>query len=83
MALQRQLPREHSLFIATPQTIHLRRPSSEKALFECETANGIVNAKASRDNSGLIAIADSHVVLLYDTTRGSDRKYTLKNRDVS
>lgn len=82
MSLQHQLPPKCSLFVATPQIIHLRSAASEKTLFKCETADGIVNAKASRDNSGLIAIADSHVVILYDTTRGNDRKYRLNNVHV-
>ncbi|KAI8938732.1 hypothetical protein NX059_004599 [Plenodomus lindquistii] len=82
MASSQQLPPGCSLFVATPHTAHLRSAAtSDKTLFKCETADGIVNAKASRDNSSLIAIADSHVVILYDTAQGCDRKYQLKKGD--
>ncbi|KAF2844973.1 WD40 repeat-like protein [Plenodomus tracheiphilus IPT5] len=81
MALLHNLPLGYSLFIATPQKLHLRAQSGGSVVFECETANGVVNAKASRDNSSLVAIADSHVVILYDTARGGDRKYELKKGD--
>lgn len=84
MASLPQLPPECSLFVATPQTVHLRSlAAGNRILFECETPNGVVNAKASRDNSSLIAIADSQVVILHDTKRGSDREYKLQKSDVS
>jgi hypothetical protein len=70
------------LFVAMPNAVHLRSQLARKTLFECETANGIVNARASRDNSGLFAVADGQVVILHDATRSKDRKYKLKNGDV-
>lgn len=70
------------MFIATPEALYLQSQNSNKVLFKCETADGIINAKASKDNSCLVAVADSHVVILYDTVRGRDRKYKLKNSDV-
>lgn len=83
MALIRRLPFERNLFIVTPETISLQAQLGDKTLFECETSDGIVNARASKNNSSLIAIADSHLVMLYDVARGRDKKYKLKNGDVS
>jgi hypothetical protein len=67
------------LFIATPNAVHLRSQLDE-TLFEA--ANGIANARASKDNSSLFAVADYQVVILHDATRGKDRKYKLKKGDL-
>jgi WD40 repeat protein len=72
---------EQSLFIATPNTIQRHSRLVDEVLFDCDTAEGIVNAKVSRDNSSLFAVADSHVVILCDAARGN-RKYKLKKGDV-
>ncbi|KAI4629718.1 uncharacterized protein J4E87_002904 [Alternaria ethzedia] len=81
MANSGRLPFDQSLFVATPNAIYLRSQLARKKLFECETANGIVNARASKDNSSLFAVADGQVVILHDATRSRDRKYKLKNGD--
>jgi hypothetical protein len=82
MATFQTSPLDQNLFVATPNAIHLRSQLGRKTLFECETANGIVNARASKDNSSLFAVADGQVVILHDATRGQDRKYKLRNGDV-
>ncbi|KAG9187761.1 hypothetical protein G6011_05632 [Alternaria panax] len=76
-----RLPFEQSLFVATPNAIHSRTQLAHETLFECETANGIVNARASKDNRSLFAVADGQVVILHDATRVKDRKYKLKSGD--
>jgi hypothetical protein len=75
-----QLPPSTSLFVVTPGAIHTYN-QSQQSLFECTTA-GIVNAKAAQDNSSLLAVADSHLVILHDSTHRNDRKYRLKGADV-
>ncbi|KAF2681212.1 hypothetical protein K458DRAFT_275523, partial [Lentithecium fluviatile CBS 122367] len=75
-----RLPADFNLFIATPSAIHAYDQSSRRPLFECVT-DGIVNARAAKDNSSLLAIADSQLVILHDPTRGADRKYRLKSRE--
>jgi hypothetical protein len=82
MTSSQRLPFDQSLFVATSDTIHLRSQLARKTLFECSTANGIVNARASKDNSSLFAVADGQVVILHDAMRSKDRKYKLKNGDV-
>jgi capsid protein len=67
------------LFIATANAVHLRSQRDE-TLFEA--ADGIANARASKDNSSLFAIADDQVVILHDVARAKDRKYKLKKGDV-
>lgn len=79
-----QFPPHHNLFIATPSFIHLysQSPPTKRLLFECEIPDGISSARAAKDNSCLIAVADNHVVILYDAERGRDKKYRLKSGDV-
>ncbi|RYN30897.1 hypothetical protein AA0119_g4727 [Alternaria tenuissima] len=81
MAKSQRLPFEQSLFVTTPNKIYLRTQLACETLFECETPNGIVNARASKDNSSLFAIADGQVVILHDASRTKDRKYKLKSGD--
>lgn len=67
-----------SLFIATPKAIHVHNSAAQKrSLFEC-TSDGIVNARIAKDNSGLLAVADSQLVILHDPARQGDKKYPLK-----
>ena len=74
-----QLPANLSLFIATPNAIHVHnRLTGQRLLFEC-TSHGIVNARPAKDNSSLLAIADSQLVVLHDPVRRGDRKYALKS----
>jgi len=73
---------QHNLLITTPNAIYLYSRANTTPLFECTDDPGIVSAKIARDNSGLLAIADSHVVILYDTARTSDKEYILKGGDV-
>jgi hypothetical protein len=72
----------NNLFITTPNAIYLHTDPEKRLLFECTTSDGIVNAKASKDNSGLLAIADSQLVILHDSMRGGNREYKLKSGDV-
>jgi WD40 repeat protein len=40
--------------------------------------NGIVAAREAKDGSGILAIADKHVVVLHDTKRGQERSWGLE-----
>lgn len=83
MPVEHNLPSERSLFIATPSAIHLRSQAADKIVFECEGVDGIINARASTDNSSLLAVADSQVVILHDIRRQRDKKHKPKGGDVS
>jgi hypothetical protein len=71
------------LFIATQNAIYLHSQLEKKLLFECATSDGILNARPSRDNSSLLAVADNHLVILHDFMRGKgNREYKLMSGDV-
>jgi hypothetical protein len=72
---------EQSLFIATSKIVHHRMQLADRTLFECNATGGINNARASRDNSSLFAVANSHVIILCDALRGS-KKSKLRKGDV-
>jgi len=74
---------QHNLLVTTPNAVYLYSRSNTTPLFKCAKVSGIISAKVARDNSGLLAIADSHVILLYDTARTNDKEYVLKSGDVS
>jgi hypothetical protein len=82
MASPHQLPLGRGLFIATPNAVHLRSQRPDERVFECEATDGIANARASKDNSSLFAVADDQIVILHDATRSRDRKYKLKQGAV-
>ncbi|KAF2727416.1 hypothetical protein EJ04DRAFT_595011 [Polyplosphaeria fusca] len=78
---------KRSLFIATPSSILIHSSSGsgfeQSIAFKCGAADGIVNAIPAQDNSGLIAVADSHLVLLHELNRGEEKEYRLKSGFVS
>ncbi|KAF3035044.1 hypothetical protein E8E11_001029 [Didymella keratinophila] len=78
MPVEHSLSFDRNLLITTPNSIHLRTPAGDKTVFECESDDGIVNACAAPDNSSLLAIADSHGVLLHDAAQPRNRKHKLK-----
>ena len=73
---------DHSLFIVTPNSIHLRSQLTNRTVFKCQTLDSIVNARASKDKRSLFAVADGQIVLLHGAPRVKDRKYGLKAGDV-
>ncbi|KAF2877193.1 hypothetical protein BDV95DRAFT_463201, partial [Massariosphaeria phaeospora] len=76
-----QLPPDHNLCVTTPSAIYFHTSSTRRRLFQCATPEGILNARAAKDNSGLLAVADSQLVILFDAARGRDREYRLKSGD--
>jgi len=78
-----QSPLEPSLFIATADTVYHYSQLTNKTLFECDTIDSIGNIRVSKDNSGLFAVADSQVVILYDASQSKTKKYNLKSGYVS
>lgn len=72
-------PADLNLFIATPNAIYVHNClAGERSLFGC-SSDGIVNARPAKDNSTLLAIADSQLVILHDPTRKGELKYALKS----
>lgn len=83
MPVEHSLPFGRNLLITTSNSIHLRTSAGDKTIFECASADGIVNACAAPDNSSLLAIADSHGVLMHDTAQPRNKKHKLKDSSVS
>ncbi|KAF1923371.1 uncharacterized protein M421DRAFT_406859, partial [Didymella exigua CBS 183.55] len=77
MPVEHSLPFNYNLLITTPNTVLLRTLQGDQTIFECESANGIVNARAATNNSSLLAIADRHVVILHNTARPREKKHRL------
>ncbi|PVI00740.1 hypothetical protein DM02DRAFT_655114 [Periconia macrospinosa] len=88
MSSSPERPPPNNLFIATSEDIWLktlyRKTELWKPLFQCQKT-GILNACASSDNSGLLAVADSQLVILHDAAsyRGNNRKYRLEGAEVA
>ena len=74
---------QRNLFVVTPSNIQFRTQYTTSTLFESDAPHGILNARAAKDNSSVLAIADDHLVLLYDSDRSGDKRYRLKSGDVS
>ncbi|KAF2658534.1 WD40 repeat-like protein [Lophiostoma macrostomum CBS 122681] len=74
-------PSQRNLFVATQSNIQFHTTYARSLLFECDSPDGILNARVAKDNSSLLAVADDHVVVLYDAEHGKDRKYTLRSGD--
>lgn len=83
MPVEHTLPFERNLLITTPNAIYLRSQTSDKVVFECKSVDGIVSACAATDNSSLLAVADSQVVILHDTAQPREKKHKLNGGGVS
>ena len=70
------LPRNTHLLITTPSHILTWDSEGIHTLFK-SSKNGIVAAQEAKDGSGVLAIADKHVVILHDTMRGQERSWGL------
>lgn len=82
MQAKHSLPFERKLLITTSNAIHLRSQTGGRIVFECESAEGIMNACATTDNSSLLAVADSQLVLLHDTAQTRVKKHKLRYKDA-
>jgi hypothetical protein len=82
MLVEHNLPFQRNLLI-TPDAIHLYSKNGDRVLFECEAADGIVNARVAPDNSSLLAIASRQIVLLHDTIHSREKQHKLEGKGVS
>lgn len=83
MPVEHNLPFERNMLITTPNAIHQRSRAGDMIVFQCESADGIVNARAATDNSSLLAVADSQVVVLHDIAQMREKKHMLKGGEAS
>ncbi|KAK5020698.1 hypothetical protein LTR60_000297, partial [Cryomyces antarcticus] len=74
------IPSNRHLIITTPSRVLSWDENGLRSCFE-SGSEGILAAKEAKDGSGVLAIADSQVVLLHDCRRGLERSYRLKGTD--
>ncbi len=76
-----EFPKTHHLVVTTSKGVQYWTSEGIRDVFH-SGSKGIVAAKKSRDASGVIAVADSQVVVLHDTGRALEKSYRLKGTDV-
>lgn len=70
-------PNNSHLLITTPSQISAWDSSGIHTIFQSRK-NGIVAAREAQDGSGILAVADKHVVVLHDTNRGQEQSWGLE-----
>jgi hypothetical protein len=78
---QLSFPPSHHLIVTTRKNVFSWNSRGLSDLFH-SGSEGIVAAKKAKDGSGMLAVADSQVVVLHDVRRGMERSYRLKGADV-
>jgi hypothetical protein len=73
-------PSDH-LIITTRSNVYSWSSSGLTDLFR-SGSGGIVAAEKAADGSGMLAVADSQVVVLHDVRRAMEKSYRLKGGDV-
>ncbi|PSK50399.1 Calcipressin-like protein [Elsinoe australis] len=75
-----RIPRNHHLLITTPGAIHAWDCYGIHKIFN-SSRQGILAAKASKDGSQILAVADSQVVVLHDCRRNREESWGLNSSD--
>lgn len=70
-------PSNNHLLITCPSRILSWDSSGVNTIFRSSKA-GIAAAREAQDGSGMLAIADKHIVVLHDTKRGQERSWGLQ-----
>lgn len=74
-------PKSHHLIVTTAKGVFTWGSHGVKEIFR-SGSEGIIAAKRASNGSGLLAVADSQVVVLHDVNKGMQRSYRLKGSDV-
>ncbi|KAK3057982.1 hypothetical protein LTR09_001059 [Extremus antarcticus] len=75
-----QFPDHAHLLITTRGHIFSWDATGVHTIFRT-SKNGIVAAREANDGSGVLAVADKHVIVLHDTKRGQERSWGLQAND--
>ncbi|TKA32520.1 hypothetical protein B0A50_01628 [Salinomyces thailandicus] len=73
---QFSIPDTSHLLITTPSFIQAWDSKGIHTIFQ-SSRSGIVAAREAKDDSGVLAVADRHVVVLHDTKRGQEQSWGL------
>ena len=74
-------PAHHQLIVTTKRSVSLWEGPKAIELFH-SGSGGIVAAKRLEEDSNMIAVADSQVVVLHDVRRKKQKSYRLKGSEV-
>ena len=74
---QSAFPSNSHLLVTTAQHIYAWDSAGVHTIFN-SSKGSIVAAREAKDGSGVIAVADKHVVVLHDTKRGQERSWGLE-----
>lgn len=74
-------PGSYHLIVTTAKGVFVWGSHGVKEIFR-SGSEGIVAAKKASNGSGLLAVADSQVVVLHDINKGMQRSYRLRGSDV-
>ncbi|OTA36557.1 hypothetical protein BTJ68_03658 [Hortaea werneckii EXF-2000] len=69
-------PSNNHLLITTPSSVQAWDAAGLHTIFN-SSRSGIVAAREAKDGSGMLAVADKHVVVLHDTKRGQEQSWGL------
>ena len=72
-----QFPTTNHLLITTPSQICSWDSATGVNTVFTSSHAGIVAAREAKDNSGILAVADKHVVVLHNTERGQEKSWGL------
>lgn len=76
-----EIPQGCSLIVTTAKAVFMWSSTGITKIFH-SGSEGIVAARKLSDNGGLLAVADSQVVVLHDIRKGMQKSYRLKGSDV-
>lgn len=74
-------PNSNYLIVTTTKAVFSWSSNGITRLFS-SGSKGIVAARKASNDDGLLAVADSHVVVLHDIRKGMQKSYKLKGSDV-
>ncbi len=76
-----KFPEKYHLNVTTEKRVHAWYSSGVREAFASRDG-GIVTTREAKDGSGILAIADSQIVLLHDAKGHTNKRYKLKGSDV-
>jgi len=74
-------PHAHQLIVTTTKGVYAWSMSGVVELFR-SGSQGIVAARKISDRDGMLAVADSQLVVLHDINKGMQKSYRLKGTEV-
>ena len=80
MDRQVEMPASHHLVVTTARGVYVWVEGQCHKIFSSQS-DGIVNAKKLQADEELLAVADSHLVILYNYKQGIEQTYKLRRED--